>query len=78
MNIYVGICMDKLRQCRHWGCRLLLSPRDLKSLDSIEKIQQRMMCVGQIDLFKNYSDSIRLYTKKKAKKKTEETKTRKM
>ena len=39
------ICMEKLYQCPDRRCRYVIGRRALKSLNSIEKIQPRMMVV---------------------------------
>ena len=43
MDVCLGICMEKLCQCHDRGVGILLCPRALKSLNSIEKTQLRMM-----------------------------------
>ena len=43
MNVCLSICMEKLCQCSDEGVGMLIGPQALKSLNSIEKIQPRMM-----------------------------------
>ena len=44
MDIYVGICMEDLHQCRYSRCRNDSQTSSLKIKNNKERIQTRMMC----------------------------------